>query len=81
VFSLCFLKVQTAIIVEFYGVIHVMEEAQKMRLINVWRECDSTLVCAAFTVMTNVPWMLLNRRNTCLNYCGKIRFRVTHIFL
>jgi len=28
-------------------------------------ECDSALVCAAFT---------------CLNYCGKIRFRVTHIF-
>jgi len=27
-----FLEVQTAIVVEFYGVIHAMEEAQKMRL-------------------------------------------------
>ena len=25
-------------------------------------------------------WMLRNRWNTCLNYCEKIRFRVTHIF-
>ena len=36
-----------------------------------------------------LPWFVLrlllvlmfrNQRNTCLNYCGKIRFRVTHIF-
>ena len=35
-----------------------------------------------FSARTNVPWMLRNRCNTCLNYCGKIRirFRVTHIF-
>jgi len=31
VFS-AFLKVQTALVVEFYGVIHAMEKAQKMRL-------------------------------------------------
>jgi len=30
--------------------------------------------------MTNVSWMLPNRWNTCLDYCEKIRFRVTHIF-
>jgi len=30
-----FFEVQIAIVVEFYGVIHVMEEAQKMGLINV----------------------------------------------
>jgi len=56
-----FLEVQTALIVEFYGVIHAMEEAQKMRLTNVWLECDSAMVCVAFTTMTNVPWMLRNR--------------------
>ena len=67
-------------IVEFYDIIHVMEEAQKMGFTNVWLECDYALVCAAFTVRTNVPWMLRNRWNTCLNYCGTIRFRVTHIF-
>jgi len=32
-----------------------MEEAQKMGLTNVWLECDSVLVCVAFTVRTNVP--------------------------
>jgi len=27
-----------------------------------------------------VLWMLHNRWNTCHNYCGKIRFRLTHFF-
>ena len=53
---------------------------KKMGLTNVWLECDSALVCAAFTVRTNVPWMLRNRWNTCFNFCGTIRLRVTHIF-
>jgi len=57
-----------------------MEEAQKMRLTNVWLECDFALVCAAFTFWKNVSSMLWNRLSTCLNYCRKIRFRVTHIF-
>ena len=55
VFS-AFLEVQTVMVVEFYGVIHVMEEAQKTRLTNVWVECDSPLVCATFTTRTNVPY-------------------------
>jgi len=33
-----------------------------------------------FTAKTNVPWLFRNRWNTCLNYCGKVRFRVTRIF-
>jgi len=49
-----FLEVQTTLVVEFYGVIHAMEEAQKMGLTSVWLECDSVLVCDAFTAMTNV---------------------------
>ena len=59
VFSL-FLNVQTSLIAEFYEVIYVLEEAQKLGLTNVWLECYSTLVCAAFTVRTNVHWMLHN---------------------
>ena len=64
-----FLEVQTAMVVEFYGAIHALEEAQKVVLTNVWLECDSALVCVAFTAKTNVLWMLHNRWNTCLNYC------------
>jgi len=75
-----FLEVQTVLVAEFYGVIHAMEEAQKMRLTNVWLECGSVLVCVALTARTNVPWMLRNRWNTCLNFCRTTRFRVTHIF-
>jgi len=54
-----FLKVQTALVAEFYGVIHAMEEAQKMGLTSVWLECDSALVCDAFTARTNVPWIFV----------------------
>jgi len=53
-----FLKVQTVMVAEFYGVIHGMEEVQKMGLTNVWLECDSALVCVAFTARINVSWML-----------------------
>jgi len=48
-------------VAEFYGVIHIMEETQKMRFTNVWLECDSALVCGAFTARKNVLWMLRNR--------------------
>jgi len=56
-----FLEVQTAMVAEFYGVIHDMEEAQKMWLTNVYIECDFALVCVAFTARTNVSWMFRNR--------------------
>jgi len=54
-----FLDVQIAL-VEFYGVIYAMEEAQRMRLTRVWLECDYALVCVAFTTKTNVSWMFRN---------------------
>jgi len=71
---------------EFIGVFSAFLEvrttlvADKLELTNVWLECDSALVCVTFIARTNVPWMLRDRWNVCLNYYGKIRFRVTHIF-
>ena len=53
-------------VAEFYRVILVIEEAQKMGLTDVYLECS-----AAFTARTNVLWMFCNRWNTCLNYYGK----------
>ena len=44
-----FVDVQTSMVVECFGIIHVMEEAQKMRLTNVWLQC-----CVAFTARNNV---------------------------
>jgi len=54
------LDVQTVLVAEFYEVIYVLEEAQKLGLTNVWLECDLALVCATFTARTNVPWMFRN---------------------
>jgi len=53
-----FLEVQTTPVAKFYVVIHAMEEAQKVGLTNVWLECNSALVCVAFTARTNIPLML-----------------------
>jgi len=53
-FSAFFLEVQTTLVAEFYGVIYALEEAQNMGLTSVWLECDSSLVCAAFTARKNV---------------------------
>jgi len=69
-----------ALVVEFYRVIYAMKKTQKMDLTNVWLECDFALVSGAFTTRTKVSWMIRNWWNTCLNYCGKIRFKATHIF-
>jgi len=42
-----------------------------MGLTNVWIECDSALVCVAFTAKTNVPLMLHNREILVLITMGK----------
>ena len=75
-----FLDVQNALVAKFNGFIRAIEEAQKMGLTSLWLQCDSSLVCVAFTARTNVLCMFHNRWNTCLNYYGKIKFRVSHIF-
>jgi len=75
-----FLDIQMVLVAAFYGDMHAIEETKKMGLISLWLECDSTLVCATFTTRTNVPWILRNRWNTCLDYYGKIKFRISHIF-
>jgi len=59
---------------------HAIEQSQKMGLTSLWLECDFVLGFDAFTARTNIPWILFNRWNTCLNYCRKIRFRISHIF-
>jgi len=56
-----FLDIQIVLVIEFYGVIHAIEEAKKMDLTSLWLECDSALVCAAFIDKTNIPWILHNR--------------------
>jgi len=50
-----FLDIQTVFVAEFYEVIYALEEPQQLALTNIWLECDSVLVCVAFTIRTNVP--------------------------
>jgi len=54
-----FLYIQITLVAEFYRVIHVIEEAKKMCLSSLWLECDSTLVCVAFTSRTNVYYFII----------------------
>jgi len=59
-----FLDIQNTLVVEFYGVIHAIEEAKKMDFPCLWLECDFVLVCASFTIRAIFPWSLRNRWNT-----------------
>ena len=68
-----FIDIKIALVIEFYGVIHAIKEAKTIGFTCLWLECDSALVCVAFTARTNVPWILHNRWNNCLNYCEKTR--------
>jgi len=72
---LLFLEVHIAIVAEFYGVIHTMEEAQKMGLTNIWFECVFVLVCVAFTtrVMFRVTH-IFRKENACANKLTNLRF-------
>jgi len=56
------------------------KKTKKMGLTNVCFECDFDLVSSAFTVRTKVLWCFLIGGTPAL-IIGKIRFRVTHIFL
>jgi len=58
----------------------LLKKLKRWVLLVLWLECDYVLVCVAYTAKTNVPWILHNRWNTCLDYCGKIRFKISHIF-
>ena len=79
VLSLHFLKFRQLWLLSFMELYMLWRKLKRWGL-NIWLEYDFALVCVAFTARTNVSWMLRNRWNTCLNYCGEIRFRVTHIF-
>jgi len=68
------------LVVEFYGVIHAIEEAKKRGFPGVWLECDSALACAVFNARIDVPFILRNRWNKWLIIVRKIRFRISHTF-
>ena len=78
--SLSFLKFKLLWIAEFDGVIHVMEEAQKMGLLMFGWLWFFFGLCYVYCYKTNVFWMFRNQWNICRNYYGKIKFMVTHIF-
>jgi len=54
-----FLKFRLLWLLSFMG--YMLWRKSKDGLTNVWLECDSALVCAAFTTSTNVPSMLRNQ--------------------
>jgi len=59
VLSLRFLKFRLLWLLSFMEL--YMKEAQKMRFTNICFERNSALVCGAFIVRTNVPWMFRNQ--------------------
>ncbi|KAF1892164.1 hypothetical protein Lal_00036521 [Lupinus albus] len=47
---------------------------------DIWLECDSTLMLYIFKGKGRIPWKLANKWNTCLECISSMRFIVTHIY-
>jgi len=56
-----FLGVQFSLVTEFMRVIISLEEVQKDGYIQLWLECDSSLVCHVFPSKSYVDWFFRNR--------------------
>ena len=79
VFYLRFLKFRLLWLLSFIELYMLWRKLKRWGILMYGLNVDSALDCATFTVRTNVSWMLRNRWNICLNYCEKLRFRITHI--
>ena len=75
-----FLGVQKSLYVEVMGVILAIEFAWSKGFRCIWLECDSSLLCQAFSLFNLIPWSLRGRWRKCIKICKEIEFEVSHIF-
>jgi len=47
---------------------------------HIWLECDSSILCQAFSLFNLIPWFLKGRWRKCIKICKEIEFKVFHIF-
>jgi len=47
---------------------------------HIWLECDSSLLCQAFSSFNLIPWSLRGRWRKYIKICKEIKFKVFHIF-
>lgn len=73
------LGVSCSLQAELFGVLAI-ENAVVKGWKNLWLECDSQLVVAAFKSSYIVPWKLRNRWFNCLDSIRSMRFYVSHIY-
>jgi len=75
-----FLGVQKSLYAEVMGVILAIELAWSKCFKRICLECDSSLLCQAFSLFNIIPWSLRERWRKCIKICKEIEFKVSHIF-
>jgi len=55
---------------EFMGAIYAVEHAWNVGFTKLWMECDSDLVCQAFSSPWMVPSMIRGRWRKCFKICN-----------
>jgi len=74
------LRINNSFIAELWGVILVIEIAHKKSWLNLWLECNSSLVVQSFKNPNLVPWKFQNRWHNYINLtkneiCGRSYFQ------
>ena len=62
------------------GAILAIEPAWSKGFRRIWLECDSSLLCQAFSLFNLIPWSLRGRWRKCIKIYKEIEFKVSHIF-
>jgi len=75
-----FLRVQKSLYAKVMGVILAIELAWSKGFKCIWLECDSSMLCQAFSSFNLIPWSLRGRWRKCIKICKEIKFKVSHIF-
>ena len=75
-----FIRIQKSFYVETMGAILAIELAWSKDFRLIWLECDSSMLCQAFSSFNLIPWSLRGRWRKCIKICKEIEFKVSHIF-
>jgi len=75
-----FLGVQKSLYVEVIGVILAIELGWSKGFRRIWLECDSSLLCQAFSLFNLIQCSLRGRWRKCIKLYQEIELIVSHIF-
>ncbi|KAF1896791.1 hypothetical protein Lal_00034492 [Lupinus albus] len=75
-----FFGITNSLFAELKAALMAIETTYRKGWRDIWLECDSTLVVDFFRGKGRIPWKLVNKWHTCLEYISSMRFIVSQIY-